>query len=333
MDNEKTTAMSVMSGGGQVAMQAANPIVSALDAADRLGEWMAKSQMYGVKTVEQGKVLAMTCVVEKITPMEFSQTYHVIDGKPWMRADAMVARLCRNGGDYEIIIWTDKVCKILFSWTRNGKPKTFEYEFTMDDANRAKLVKSGSAWEKTPKQMLFARCVSMGLRSFVPELFAGCCLPDESREDVVVPVSEESKPLIMDTPKAEPKRDGVVNPKYNKAMIVTEIGTSESPKTIEAEVVSESASAEEPATPETDAPPADEEPKLTDVLRKHKIKVENAVGLLLRTGWVTQEDIKGVPAGAILNGLNQKQKEKIIASIEGFKKRCEEFTSEPKAAE
>ena len=315
MSENETTAVSVV-GGGAVAMQAANPIVSALDAADRLGEWMAKSQMYGVKTVEQGKVLAMTCVVERMTPMEFSQTYHVIDGKPWMRADAMVARLCRNGGDYEIITWTDKVCRILFSWTRNGKPKTFEYEFTMDDANRAKLVKSGSAWEKTPKQMLFARCVSMGLRSFVPELFAGCCLPDESREDIVVPVgSEESKPLIVDTPKAEPKK--VDAPKV---------------KTVEAEVVSEAAPVAEPTAPDADAPPADEEPKLTDVLRKHKIKVENAVGLLLRTGWITQEEVKGSPAGAILNGLNQKQKEKIVSSIEGFKKRCEEL-SEPKAGE
>jgi hypothetical protein len=249
--------------------------------------------------------------------MEFNQTYHVIEGRPTMRADAMVARFCRNGGDYEITKWTDKVCAIKFAWTRNGKPKSFEYEFTMDDANRAKLVKSGGSWEKTPKQMLFARCVSMGLRSFVPELFAGCCLPDESREDIVVPVgSEESKPLIVDTPKAEPKRDDA--PKG---------------KVIEAVIVDEAAPVAEPAAPETDAPPVDEEPKLTGVLRKHKIKAENAVGLLLRTGWVTQDDIKGVPAGAILNGLNQKQKEKIIASIEGFKKRCDEFASEPKAAE
>jgi hypothetical protein len=314
MSENETTAVSVV-GGGAVAMQAANPIVSALDAADRLGEWMAKSQMYGVKTVEQGKVLAMTCVVEKITPMEFNQTYHVIDGRPTMRADAMVARFCRNGGDYEITKWTDKVCAIRFTWARNGKPKTFEYEFTMDDANRAKLVKSGGAWEKTPKQMLFARCVSMGLRASVPELFAGCYLPDEIREDVVMPAAAEAKPLIVDTPKAELKK--VDAPKV---------------KTVEAEVVSEAAPVAEPTAPDADAPPADEEPKLTDVLRKHKIKVENAVGLLLRTGWITQEDVKGSPAGAILNGLNQKQKEKIVSSIEGFKKRCEEL-SEPKAGE
>ncbi|MGB1833429.1 MAG: hypothetical protein ACPHP9_07050, partial [bacterium] len=38
-------------------------------------------------------VLALTCMCEGITPLEFSRTYHIISGRPAMRADILVNTL------------------------------------------------------------------------------------------------------------------------------------------------------------------------------------------------------------------------------------------------
>lgn len=48
-----------------------------------------------------------------------------------------------------------------------------EEEFTVEDANRAGLVKTDSNWEKYPKNMCVWRCLSNGVKFHMPELMGG----------------------------------------------------------------------------------------------------------------------------------------------------------------
>jgi len=64
----------------------------------QLGEQFFKSQIMRVSTPGDGAVLALTCICEGITPLEFVRTYHIIEGRPAMRADAMAARFLAAGG-------------------------------------------------------------------------------------------------------------------------------------------------------------------------------------------------------------------------------------------
>ena len=51
--------------------------------------------------------------------------------------------------------------------------------FSLKDAERAGLVKSGGNWSKYPSAMLRARCVSSAGKAYCPDVLAGVYLPDE----------------------------------------------------------------------------------------------------------------------------------------------------------
>ena len=66
------------------------PVKSMNDLA-KIGQMIAQSGMAGASNEGQGLIVAMTCHQQGITPLEFIRTYHIIDGKPSMKADAMAA--------------------------------------------------------------------------------------------------------------------------------------------------------------------------------------------------------------------------------------------------
>lgn len=168
-----------------------NAIVEGIAHAEKLGAWMARSNMFGCKTVEQGQVMAVSCIVMKIHPLQFMQTYHIVEGSPSMRADAMLAKFVTVGGDFIPLEWTDEACTIRFAWRK----RETDYTFTIEEAKRAGLVKEKSGWDKWTKNMLYWRCVTNYLRAYVPEHFAGHYAPDEINADVVPTPSAPDAPV------------------------------------------------------------------------------------------------------------------------------------------
>jgi hypothetical protein len=71
-----------------------NPMAAVLE----LGKMFHQSQIMNISTPGDGAVLALTCMCEGITPLEFAKTYHIIKGRPSMKADAMSARFRQSGG-------------------------------------------------------------------------------------------------------------------------------------------------------------------------------------------------------------------------------------------
>jgi hypothetical protein len=131
------------------------------------GQLLAKSRMFGVDNDAAGFVVVATCYQQGISLMEFHRTYHIVEGRPSMRADAMLAEFRKRGGKYKIVE---------NSQTRAAAEVEFEgqklpFEFTMDDAKRTgDCFKSDGktlklTWQKRPEDMLWARLVSRMVRN------------------------------------------------------------------------------------------------------------------------------------------------------------------------
>lgn len=159
----------------------ANPI----EAVEKLGEWIARSGMFGCDKVEQGQILALQCMVERKAPMEMSKTYHIIGGKLSMRSDAMLAEYRKRGGK---VIWKsfdDKLAKAV--WVYDGNE--IELSYSIDEARKAGLIKEKSGWMKDPAAMLRARLISKAIRMLAPEVCTGVYTPEETA-DFTVPLVE-----------------------------------------------------------------------------------------------------------------------------------------------
>lgn len=152
-----------------------------MDELVQAGRLLAQSGMFGINNDGAGFVVAATCHQQGISLMEFNRTYHIVNGRPSMRADAMLAELRKRGAKHRII--ENSVARAAIEIEFEGVTGTFE--FTMDDARRTgdcfdkdgKTVKYN--WQKRPDDMLWARCVSRATRRICPEVNAGLYSPEE----------------------------------------------------------------------------------------------------------------------------------------------------------
>lgn len=147
------------------------------------GELLAQSGMFGVKNAAAGFVVVATCHQQGISLMEFHRTYHIVEGRPSMRADAMLADFRKAGGRYKIV--ENSQTRAAAEVTFEGQTLTFEY--TMDDARRTGDCLRGDGkvkeiWNKRPEDMLWARLVSRFVRRLCPEINAGAYTPEEVQD-------------------------------------------------------------------------------------------------------------------------------------------------------
>lgn len=155
-----------------------------MTAATTLGEWIAKSGMFGCERVEQGAILAMQCLVERKAPLELAKHYHIIGGKLSLRADAMLALYRERGGKVRWLQFDDAGAKA--RWTYDGND--VELAYTAEDAKRAGFLpaRGGSGWAKFPAEMMRARLISKAVRMLAPEVCTGTYTPEEL-EDIQRP--------------------------------------------------------------------------------------------------------------------------------------------------
>lgn len=190
------------------------PIKSADDAL-KLGGMIARSGAFGVNSDEAGAVIALMCFQENMSLLQFQRRFHIVSGRPSMKADAMLAAFIENGGKYEVVERTAERAAIRM--TREGQ--TREFSITMEDAKKAGFCykKDGktmeSNWVRIPKNMLWARVVSDGVRVMDPRVNAGIYTPEEvedfSNDDAPTPAPDSPPVPKEDLPAPPPNR--VVN--------------------------------------------------------------------------------------------------------------------------
>ena len=137
---------------------------------------VAKSGLFGVKTSEQAMALMLIAQAEGMHPAIAARDYHVIQGRPALKTDAMLARFQAAGGKVNWETYTDDQVTGMFSHPQGG---SIAITWTMEQAKRIGLAGKDN-WRNYPRAMLRARCISEGIRTVYP----GCVVGTYSVEEV-----------------------------------------------------------------------------------------------------------------------------------------------------
>lgn len=147
---------------------------------EQMANQVVKSRMFaGINTPEAAITLMLLCQSEGLHPMQAMMRYHMIQGRPSMKADAMLSEFMRRGGTVKWIEWTNEACEAEFK--SSGCPDGVKVRWTMDDAKRAGVT-GNPTWTKYPRQMLKARVSSDGVRMADPAVNQGRYTPEEVQD-------------------------------------------------------------------------------------------------------------------------------------------------------
>jgi hypothetical protein len=155
---------------------------------------IAKSGLFGVKNPEQAMALMLIAQAEGYHPAIAARDYHVIQGRPTLKADAMLARFQSSGGKVEWREYSDERVTGVFSHPQGG---SISVTWEIAQAKRIGLYKPGSGWEKYPRAMLRARVISEAIRTVYPGCIAGSYTPEEVSD--FAPPEKDITPLPSDT--------------------------------------------------------------------------------------------------------------------------------------
>ena len=140
-----------------------------------MAEVAAKSKMFGFKSTEEAMALMLLCQAENLHPAIAMRDFHVIQGRPALKADAMLARFQQAGGTVKWEEYTDERVSGSFSHP-NGGSVTVTWTFEM--AKKIGLTAKDN-WRNYARAMLRARCVSEGVRTVYPGCVVGVYTPEE----------------------------------------------------------------------------------------------------------------------------------------------------------
>ncbi len=132
-----------------------------------------------------------------IQPFAAMSGIHIIQGKPTIGAGLMAARVKGFGKyDYKVVKHDDKICSIDFM--TKDKEVLGNSTFTIEDAKRAGTKNI----DKFPKNMLFARAMSNGVKWYTPDIYETPVYVPEEMEHIQETINAtaeviEDKPTLL----------------------------------------------------------------------------------------------------------------------------------------
>lgn len=156
-----------------------------------MADSIVKSGFYGFKTKEQVMAVMLVAQAENKHPASVVQEYDIIQGRPALKSQAILARFQLSGGSVQWDEVTPKKVKGTFKHPQGG---SLTVEWTIEMAKQAGIYRDGSGWSKYPEDMLRARVISRAVRSIYP----ACILGHYATEEV------------MDFDSPPPKHMGIV---------------------------------------------------------------------------------------------------------------------------
>jgi hypothetical protein len=112
---------------------------------------------------------------EGMHPAIAARDYHVIQGRPALKADAMLARFQSSGGKVVWKVYEDAEVTGEFSHPQGG---TVTITWTFAQATKIGLTGKDN-WRNYPRAMLRARVISEGIRTTYPGCVVGVYTPEE----------------------------------------------------------------------------------------------------------------------------------------------------------
>lgn len=141
---------------------------------------VAESNLFGIKTPAQAMALMLIAQAEGTHPALAARDFHVIQGRPSLKADAMLARFQTAGGIVEWQDYTDAKVSAKFSHPQSS-PKPVLIEWTLAQAQKIGLAGKDN-WKNYPRAMLRARVISEGVRTCYPGIAVGIYTVEEAQD-------------------------------------------------------------------------------------------------------------------------------------------------------
>jgi len=159
-----------------------------------IAETFYKSGMFAdIKSMQQAAVKIWAGAEMGISPFAAMGGIHIIQGKPTIGSGLMANRVKSSGKyDYHVIEMNDVICSIEFFQLLPNKESLGISTFSIDDAKKAGTKNI----DRFPKNMLFARALSNGVKFFTPDVFSqSVYVPEEMgniTEDTTAEVVEKA---------------------------------------------------------------------------------------------------------------------------------------------
>lgn len=157
---------------------------------------VARSGLFGISKAEEALSLMLIAQAEGRHPGIVARDYHIIKGKPSLKADTIMARFQEAGGKVKWTQLDDNRVSAIFSHPAGGE---VEIDWDLERAKNADLG-GRDMWKKFPRQMLRARVISEGVRTVFPAVLCGFYTPEEV-QDFDTP-KQENRPA----PQPEPEQ-------------------------------------------------------------------------------------------------------------------------------
>lgn len=155
----------------------------------QLGDILAKSG-YFKDSQQAGQAIVKVLAGRELGfgPIASMTGINIIQGKIGIGANLIAAAVKRSGRyDYRVLTMSEKVCDIEFFENVNGKRESLgKSTFTAEDAAKAGTQNMG----KFPRNMLFARAISNGVKWYTPDVTGG---PVYTPEELGATVNEDGE--------------------------------------------------------------------------------------------------------------------------------------------
>ena len=174
-----------------------------------MADSIVKSGFYGFKSKEQVMAVMLVAQAENKHPATVVQEYDIIQGRPALKSQAILARFQLSGGSVQ---WDELTPKRVVGTFKHPQGGSLTVEWTIEMAKQAGLYREGSGWTKYPEDMLRARVISRAVRSIYP----ACILGHYATEEV------------MDFDSPAPKHMGIVE-EVKQPVEVIEASTGDYP--------------------------------------------------------------------------------------------------------
>ena len=171
----------------------ANEVMLPLEQIGMMAKAVSDSGLFGIKS--EAAAFSLMCIAQAdgIPPIKAAVQYHIIDGKPALKSEAMLARFQASGGK---IRWKERTPQRCTLWLSHPQAGEIEVTWDIERAKAAGLA-GRNTWKAYPAQMMSARCISEGIRALYPACVGGFYTPEEVRDFDAPPPStqpESQKP-------------------------------------------------------------------------------------------------------------------------------------------
>lgn len=185
-----------------------------LDDVERLAKIACTSGLVSLRP-EQAAVILLTGHELGLSPMQSLRGIYVVNGKPVLSADMLVAVVRASGrcASWVVVESTEDRCTI--TTQRKGESATASRTWTMADAKRAGVT-GKPIWSQYPRTMLRHRCAADLAREVYPDVVLGLYDPEELGADEHVeqetpaPVAPSRVVIEPDpAPPVDPEREAI----------------------------------------------------------------------------------------------------------------------------